>query len=61
MEQFPGAIYSSLAYKMLGGETGTASAVFGGVQSFIAYKPMEGTQWVVDVVCPEEEIMASYN
>lgn len=61
MEQFPDAIYNSLAYKMLGGETGTALAVFGGVKSFIAYKPMEGTQWVVDVVCPEEEIMASYN
>ena len=61
MEQFPGAIYSSLAYKMLDGETGTASAVFNGVKSFIAYKPMEGTQWVVDVVCPEEEVMASYN
>ena len=51
----------SLAYKMLDGETGTASAVFNGVKSFIAYKPMEGTQWVVDVVCPEEEVMASYN
>ena len=61
MEQMPGDKYSYVAYKMLGGETGTASAVFNGVKSFMAYKPMEGTQWVVDVVCPEEEVMASYH
>ena len=61
MEQFPGDKYSFIAYKMLGGETGSASLDFYGTRSFIAYKPLEGTPWVIDLVCPEEEVMGPYN
>lgn len=61
MEQFPSDKYSFVAYKMLGGETGSALLDFYGTKSFIAYKPLEGTQWVLDLVCPEEEVMGPYN
>lgn len=61
MEQFPGDKYSFIAYKMLGGEKGSALLNFYGTMSYIAYKPLEGTQWVIDLVCPEEEVMGPYN
>ena len=61
MEQFPSDKYSYVAYQMLGGETGSALLDFYGTKSFVAYKPLEGTQWVMDLVCPEEEVMGPYN
>ena len=61
MEQFPGEKYSYMAYRMLGGETGYNTIDFNGQKSYVAYKPLKGSQWVMDVVCPEEEIMGDYN
>lgn len=61
MEQFPDDKYSFLAYKMLGGETGSMTIDFYGQKSFVAYKPMRDGDLVIDVVCPEEEVMAKYN
>ena len=61
MEQFPGEKYSYMAYRMLGGETGYSTIDFNGQKSYVAYKPLKGSQWVMDVVCPEEEIMGDYN
>lgn len=61
MERLPGDKYSLLAYKMLGGETGATSIPFYGRMSYISYKPMKGTPWIVAVVCPENEVMGQYN
>ena len=61
MEQYGGEQYSFLAYKMLRGETGAMTVDFNGQKSYIAYKPLAGSSCVIDVVCPEEEIMGNYN
>lgn len=61
MDQFPDEKHSSLAYKMLKGETGAMTIDFDGVKSYVAYKPIKDTQWVIDVVCPEEEVLGDYH
>ena len=61
MDQFPDEKHSSLTYRMLKGETGAMTIEFNGVKSYIAYKPIKDTQWVIDVVCPEEEVLGDYH
>jgi HAMP domain-containing protein len=61
MDQFPDEKHSSLAYKMLKGETGAMTIDFDGVKSYVAYKPIKDTRWVIDVVCPEEEVLGDYH
>lgn len=61
MDMFPENQYSYLAYKMLGGERGHALIDFRGNTSFVVYKPYGDTEWAINIVCPEEEIMGHYN
>ena len=61
MEQFPDDKYDFLAYKMLGGETGSMLIDINGSRSYVAYKPIEGTRWVLDVVCPEDDVLGNYH
>ena len=60
-DQMPGDKHDLLAYKMLSGETGTMLIDINGAKSFVSYKPVKGTPWVIDVVCPEEEVLGNYN
>lgn len=53
--------HQQVIYKMMAGETGTAQIELNGTRCYAAYKPMEGTNSVIDVVCPENDIMGNYN
>ena len=61
MEKYSGDKYSYMAYKMLGGETGSMIVDFDGQKSYVSYKPLKDSQWVMSTVCPEDEIMGNYN
>ena len=60
-DHYPDKIHHQVIYKMMAGETGTAQIELNGARCYVAYKPMEGTNSVIDVVCPENEIMGNYN
>ena len=61
LDHYPDKIHQQVIYKMMAGETGTAQIELNGARCYVAYKPMEGTNSVIDVVCPENEIMGNYN
>ena len=61
LDRYPDKIHNQVIYKMMAGETGTAQMELNGSRCYAAYKPMEGTNSVIDVVCPENEIMGNYN
>ena len=54
-------VHTHVMYKMLGGEKGMASIELNGTKYFVAYRPVEGTNCVIDIVCPEDEMMGNYN
>lgn len=61
LDGYPDKVHHSVIYKMMAGETGTATMELNGTRCYIAYRPMEGTGSAIDVVCPENEIMGNYN
>lgn len=61
IDELPNEKHDFLAYKMLSGETGSMVLDMNGAKSYVAFKPIKDTRWVIDVVCPEEEVLGDYH
>ena len=51
----------ALGYEMTNGRTGHMDVKLGGRQLIVLYRPLEGTQWSVALVCPSSEMLRGYN
>ncbi|HOO26899.1 MAG TPA: methyl-accepting chemotaxis protein [Lachnospiraceae bacterium] len=44
--------------KMITGESGNSHYIYGGVQKYIGYYPVEGTDWFLAVTAPKDDILS---
>lgn len=51
----------TLGYEMTNGRTGHIEVKFDGKSHIVLYRPLEGTQWSVALVCPSNELLRGYN
>ena len=51
----------TLGYEMTNGRTGHMDVNLDGRQFIVLYRPLEGTQWSVALVCPSNEMLRGYN
>ena len=51
----------ALGYEMTNGRTGHMDVKLDGRQLIVLYRPLEGTQWSVALVCPSNEMLRGYN
>lgn len=51
----------ALGYEMTNGRTGYMDVKLDGRQHIVLYRPLEGTQWSVALVCPSNEMLRGYN
>jgi signal transduction histidine kinase len=51
----------TLGYEMINGRTGHMEVNIDGKSHIVLYRPLEGTQWSVALVCPSNELLRGYN
>ena len=51
----------ALGYEMINGRTGHMDVNIDGKSHIVLYRPLEGTQWSVALVCPSNELLRGYN
>ena len=51
----------ALGYEMTNGRTGHMDVNLDGRNLIVLYRPLEGTQWSVALVCPSSEMLRGYN
>ena len=51
----------ALGHEMTGGKHGTMHVNMDGTSCHICYSPVTGTDWSLALVCPESEVLASFN
>ena len=51
----------ALGYEMTNGRTGHMEVQLDGKSHIVLYRPLEGTQWSVALVCPSNELLRGYN
>ena len=51
----------TLGYEMTNGRTGHMDVNLDGRHLIVLYRPLEGTQWSVALVCPSNEMLRGYN
>lgn len=51
----------ALGYEMTKGRTGHMDVKLDGRQLIVLYRPLEGTQWSMALVCPSNEMLRGYN
>ena len=51
----------ALGYEMTKGGQGDMSVVINGSPSLVCFKPVPGTSWSLAIVCPDSDILYSYN
>ena len=51
----------ALGYEMTNGRTGHMEVQIAGKSHIVLYRPLEGTQWSVALVCPSNELLRGYN
>ena len=51
----------ALGYEMTNGRTGHMDINLDGRQLIVLYRPLEGTQWSIALVCPSNEMLRGYN
>ena len=51
----------ALGYEMTSGRTGHMDVEIDGNSNIVLYRPLEGTQWSVALVCPSNEMLRGYN
>ena len=51
----------ALGYEMTNGRTGHMDVNLNGRNLIVLYRPLEGTQWSVALVCPSSEMLRGYN
>ena len=51
----------ALGYEMTNGRTGHMDVKLDGRQLIVLYRPLEGKQWSVALVCPSNEMLRGYN
>jgi len=51
----------ALGHEMTGGKQGTMHVEMGGRLCHVCYSPVTGTNWSLALVCPESEILSSFN
>ena len=51
----------TLGYEMTNGRTGHMDVNMDGRHLIVLYRPLEGTQWSVALVCPSNEMLRGYN
>lgn len=51
----------ALGYEMTNGRTGHMDVKIDGTSHIVLYRPLEGTQWSVALVCPSNELLRGYN
>ena len=51
----------ALGYEMTNGRTGHMEVNIDGKSHIVLYRPLEGTQWSVALVCPSNELLRGYN
>ena len=51
----------ALGYEMTNGRTGHMEVKLDGKSHIVLYRPLEGTEWSVALVCPSSELLRGYN
>lgn len=51
----------ALGHQMTKGHTGHMEVNINGKKHIVLYRPLEGTQWSVALICPSEEMLRGYN
>jgi Signal transduction histidine kinase len=51
----------ALGYEMTNGRTGHMEVDINGKSHMVLYRPLEGTEWSVALVCPSNELLRGYN
>ena len=51
----------ALGYEMTNGRTGHMDVNIDGKSHIVLYRPLEGTQWSIALVCPSNELLRGYN
>ncbi len=51
----------ALGYEMTNGRTGHMKVELDGKSYIVLYRPLEGTQWSIALVCPSNELLRGYN
>ena len=51
----------ALGYEMTNGRTGHMEVELDGKKHIVLYRPLEGTEWSVALVCPSNELLRGYN
>ena len=51
----------ALGYEMTNGRTGHMEVKLDGKSNIVLYRPLEGTEWSVALVCPSNELLRGYN
>ena len=51
----------ALGYEMTNGRTGHMDVKIDGKTHIVLYRPLEGTQWSIALVCPSNELLRGYN
>ena len=51
----------TLGYEMINGRIGHMEVNIDGKSHIVLYRPLEGTQWSVALVCPSNELLRGYN
>ena len=51
----------ALGYEMTNGRTGHMDVNINGTSHIVLYRPLEGTQWSIALVCPSNELLRGYN
>jgi signal transduction histidine kinase len=51
----------ALGYEMTNGRTGHMEVKLDGKSHIVLYRPLEGTEWSVALVCPSNELLRGYN
>ncbi len=51
----------ALGYEMTNGRTGHMEVKINGKPHMVLYRPLEGTEWSVALVCPSNELLRGYN
>ena len=51
----------ALGYEMTNGRTGHMEVKLDGKSYIVLYRPLEGTEWSIALVCPSNELLRGYN
>ena len=51
----------ALGHEMISGHKGSMRVKLGGAYCLVCYMPVEGTSWSLGLVCPDSDILHSYN